>query len=122
MSCYFFGDYNINLLSSEGNLFNNEFIDMFCSFSFYPVIDKPTRITKDSATLIDNMFTNKPDTVRESGILFGDISDHLTIFSVISPSCIFFNSDNVNSFKRVVNDYNIAIFCRHLRVLTGIFV
>ena len=44
---------------------------------------KPTRITKSTATLIDNLFTNNlSKTEHLNGILFNDISDHLPIFTI----------------------------------------
>ena len=43
---------------------------------FYPLINKPTRITDSSATLIDNIFTNVHNTETKSGIWITDISDH----------------------------------------------
>ena len=46
----------------------------------YPLIDKPTRVTDSSATLIDNIFTNELCHNLTCGILFNDISDHLPIF------------------------------------------
>ena len=50
------------------------------------MISRPTRITSKTASLIDNIFTNEPTNCAVSGLLFTDISDHLTIFS-ISNKC-----------------------------------
>ena len=55
---------------------------MMFSLGLYPLIDKPTRITDHSATLIDNIFTNELDSKINSGLLISDISDHLPIFAV----------------------------------------
>ena len=55
---------------------------MMFSLGLYPLIDKPTRITDHSATLIDNIFTNELDSKINSGLLISDISDHLPIFEV----------------------------------------
>ena len=42
-----------------------------------------TRITRSTATLIDNIFTNNANkTGHQSGILLNDISDHLPIFTI----------------------------------------
>ena len=38
-----------------------EFKNMLSSNQFYPLINKPTRITKSSATLIDNIYCNMPN-------------------------------------------------------------
>ena len=56
-------------------------LDMMYSLGIYPVIDKPTRITDISATLIDNIFTNELRNHIISVILLNDISDHITSFA-----------------------------------------
>lgn len=44
------------------------------SFGFYPLM------TKDSATLIDNILVNINDGKINSGLLVTDVSDHLPVF------------------------------------------
>ena len=55
-SCYLAGDFNIDLLNCK-QLHGQSFLDQLFSFGFYPRIDRPTRITDTSATLIDNIST-----------------------------------------------------------------
>ena len=50
------------------------------SIGLYPLIDRPTRISNHSFTLIDNVFTNVTNHKVTSGILVSDITDHLPIF------------------------------------------
>ncbi|CAH3170307.1 unnamed protein product, partial [Porites lobata] len=45
-----------------------------------PLINRPTRITAHSATLIDNIFTNNVRCKHFNGIVINDISDHLPVF------------------------------------------
>ena len=47
-----------------------------------PLISNPTRITRKSSTLIDNIFTNDIKHDVNSGIVIEDISDHLPIYAV----------------------------------------
>ena len=48
-----------------------------------PLITKPTTVTKSTASLIDNIFTNNANkTGHQSGILLNDISDQLPIFTI----------------------------------------
>ena len=60
----------------------HNFINQLFSSSFYPHITKPTRITHKSATLIDNILTNRLNDNDLKGILFTDMSDHLPIFTL----------------------------------------
>ena len=43
----------------------------------FPLINKPSRITNHSATLIDNIFSNAFGISHNSGIVVNDLSDHL---------------------------------------------
>ena len=79
-------DFNIDLLRNDTNnltaelqidFVHNMFANMFC-----PTISKPTRITQQSATLIDNIITNIHEYSIKSGILYNDISDHFPIFNL----------------------------------------
>jgi hypothetical protein len=81
--CIHVGDYNLNLLNSANHIPTNEFADLNFSHSLYPVINKPTRITPNSASLIDNIFINSNDIPNNlSGILLNDISDHFPVFFI----------------------------------------
>ena len=81
--CYIMGDFNINLLNHALHVQTTDFIDTMFASSFFPLINRPTRITHTSSTLIDNIFTNCTYTQHAlSGILTSDISDHLPIFHI----------------------------------------
>ena len=83
-SCYLMGDYNIDFFKHSTHNPTSEYLDLMFSNSFIPLIDKPTRITPKSATLIDNIFANKYDNEHKymTGILTTDISDHYPIFHI----------------------------------------
>ncbi|CAB3996990.1 RNA-directed DNA polymerase from mobile element jockey-like, partial [Paramuricea clavata] len=55
------GDFNINLLASDTCKDAQNFLFSLQSLGLMPTIDKPTRIYKNSATLIDNIFINNFD-------------------------------------------------------------
>ena len=50
---------------------------------FFPLITRPTRITANKASLIDNIFTKNPLCRSLSSLFLNDISDHLPIFSLV---------------------------------------
>ena len=54
---YIIGDFDVNLLNEDIHIPTSDFIT-FSSYSLYPSITKPTRITTKSAILINNIFTN----------------------------------------------------------------
>ena len=55
------GDFNINLLNVDDHLPSAGFLEMMYSYSFLPLINKPTRVKSTSATLIDNIYCNNID-------------------------------------------------------------
>ena len=78
------GDFNINILNSENHDLTGQFVDIMSSNAFLLLITRPTRITANSATLIDNIFTNNLDDIVHSvhGIFVTDISDLYPIFCI----------------------------------------
>ena len=76
------GDFNINLLNYTNHAFTSDFVDLVHSYPFISLINRPTRITSNSATFIDNKFANKPNLNSYQGILVTDISDHLPIIYI----------------------------------------
>ena len=80
---YLVGDYNINLLNYENHIPTSEFVDLMYSYTLFPLIRKPTRIQSNSATLIDNIFSNiSLDGLYFNGILVTDVSDHYPVFHI----------------------------------------
>ena len=71
------GDFNINLLNAETNIKISEFYDNMSSHFFAVYILQPTRLTKNSKTIIDNIFLNSIKFETFSGNLTSLISDHL---------------------------------------------
>jgi len=82
--CYLMGDFNIDLLKNNKHFPTQYFVDVLISSGFYPLIIRPTRITENFATLIDNIFTNVHDVHIKPGIWIVDISDHLPVLAILS--------------------------------------
>jgi exonuclease III len=80
---YIMGDFNIDLLKAQDHRTTLNFLDTMSSYHFLPVITQPTRITLNTATLIDNFFTNRTSKIIDSAIIVEDISDHLPIMTWI---------------------------------------
>ena len=81
----------------------NDFIDQLYSYGLQPLITRPTRITRDTKTLIDNIFTTDLNSHKQSGIIINDISDHLPIYVVTR----YIHKETLNKTcvkKRVIND------------------
>ena len=71
-------DHNLNLLKSSTHTETQSFIDLNFDHYLFPCITRPTRITKTSATLIDNTFiSQKLHNSFDTCIVVHDLSDHL---------------------------------------------
>ena len=77
------GDFNINLLDYENNKTAQNFVNLMFRCGMVPAINKPTRVTRYTATAIDHIFTNSIiNTEIKSAIIRADISDHFPILFV----------------------------------------
>ena len=75
---------------------------LVCLRSCYliPTVDKPTRVHRTSATMIDNIFVN-PNKLLASGNI-SDISDHFSQFCITTSA-----KDNSQQFKNIeIRDYS----------------
>ena len=108
------GDFNIDILKHKVNQGTKSFLDTMYSIGLYPLIDRPTRISNHSFTLIDNVFTNVTNHKVTSGILVSDITDHLPIFVF----CTYPNPNRAdqkcNVKKRIINENTLLSLSNNL--------
>jgi hypothetical protein len=115
---FIMGDFYINLLNNGKHKPTAEFIEHMFAHSYIPLITKPTRITDQSATLIDNIFTNNTYSThqRHVGIMYTDISDHFPIYCFDTKLSIKkkdflvkkrdINSLTIQNFKHILNSFD----------------
>ena len=77
-------DHNLDLLKSSIHKPTSLFVEMLLDNSMIPTITKPTRISKTTATLIDNILISEDlQEVYNSGILIDNCSDHLPCYTTL---------------------------------------
>ena len=114
--CYIMGDFNINLLHYGTANHVNKFLDLMYSNSFFPLNDKPTRVTPTSETLIDNIFYNTFQHSLITTVLCTDISDHFPLLSFNESFSTTLNS--TSSFQsRSINQANTLLFLERLSLV-----
>ena len=119
-TCFLAGDFNIDLLEVENHHPTQTFIDTITSNSFVPCILLPSRVTKSTSTLIDNIFLYQTK-IKEnqsilSGNIYSDISDHLPNITHLSfpgkksppnrPHIRLINSSRKSKFNKVISETN----------------
>ena len=83
------GDFNLDLLKYETHAPTASYLDLLTERRLLPRIVRPTRIKKQSATLIDHIFTKESGSTVLSGILNTEIAgnngytDHLPTFIIL---------------------------------------
>ena len=81
MKIILLGDFNINFKSMSDKLTN--LICLTCYFGLAATINESTRITPQSSTCIDNIFTNINEPSSNARVLGTCMSDHLGQYIII---------------------------------------
>lgn len=112
---FIFGDTNLNLIDYQ-NPNIQRFTTLLFGNSFIPLINRPTRITKKSATLIDHIITNTSFTsINKSGIIKTDVSDHFPIYTITKKKICDLKSHQKRIYCRKYNEKAILNFKADLR-------
>ena len=112
-TCYLLGYLNINLLRHSVHRQTKDFLDIMYSNEFIPLINRPTRVTAETATIIDHIYTNDLNATRMTaqGILVTDITDHYPVFHFSQP---FGNSQSNEDegffYTRRITQSNMKLF------------
>uniref|UniRef100_A0A6Q2ZN45 Reverse transcriptase domain-containing protein n=1 Tax=Esox lucius TaxID=8010 RepID=A0A6Q2ZN45_ESOLU len=111
--CILLGDYNIDI-SNEDEA-KHDFMNTLHSSSFFPTINRFTRVTSTSKTIIDNIITNIQNIKLITGIVQSDITDHF-------PIVIFFGSGRLVSppltkiKTKIINERSLQHLTANLQV------
>ena len=110
-TCFLVGDLNLNLIDYQSNAKVRDFVNLIFQHSLVPIVNKPTRVRKSNATLIDYIITNSfMDQENLTGILKTDISDHFPIFTISVKHRLDSSDKKVTIRKRIINADSIQEF------------
>ena len=77
-------DHNLDFLKHHVHHRRQDFLELIMDSGLIPAITRPTRITPNSATLIDNIFLSINLTARKrTGIIVFDLSDHMPYITIV---------------------------------------
>ena len=81
------GNFNINSLDHSRNSIVCDFYNLPFQNSIFPIINRPTRVTKTIATIIDHILTNSIIvSLLHSGIVKTDVNDHFAVFYLVKTN------------------------------------
>ena len=101
---YVMGDFNIDLLRTGMHGPTSGYMEGFNSVGFYPLVAIPTRLTSDTATLIDNVWTNNLRDRIVSGAVTVRVSDHLPIYVIVGGESGAAAEGEKGQRRRLVNE------------------
>lgn len=109
------GDFNINLFNPFNLNVVNNFITAMAGHSFYPVIDKPTRMSPENSStklsLIDHIWLNFiPHDNIQSSVLEFEVSDHMPVLLKFNISTDIPEENNVVTYRKLKNENNMGKF------------
>lgn len=120
-SCYLMGDFNMDLLKFDTHTETSNLLDLIYSNGFIPVICKPTRITTETESLIDHIYTNEIHNdqrfKKKQGILRTDISDHCPVFYISYKESVVKNDKGNSYIGRKIDPTTIAVFCNEMNII-----
>ena len=108
---YIMGDFNVDLLRVDTHGPTSDYLGGFTLEGYYPLVSLPTRLTDTTATLIDNIWTNKVEEIG-SGLVTVRLSDHLPIFAFIGGERDRERVREMNGRRRLVNEGRFRRFAR----------
>ena len=93
---YICGDFKFDLLKINTDHYTQHFFNLLCSYGFLPHIRQPTRVTDNTASVIDNIFSNN----IHDNIICGNIL--LTLYEHFSQ---FLSVERENVDLKEINIY-----------------
>ena len=91
--CFILGEFNFELLDSFYQL-TKSFTDIMFSFNYYPLINKPTRITENKLYYRSHLYQHNQHQIS-SGINTHSIADHLPIIQISVIGELTYHEKNV---------------------------
>ena len=121
-------DHNLDFLKHDKHAPTRQFIESNLDFNLLPIITRPTRVTHNSATLIDNIIISEKLQIKyKCGIMINDTSDHLPCYLTLPDETDHevkkFNLKHVQKFTTktriaIVRDLNEIAWVRVLENLS----
>ena len=108
---FIFGDFNYDLAKTVQNSHVSDFTEIMLNYCLYSLINKSTRISQESATVLDHIWTNSYSLSINSGIILHPISDHMPVILSINTNE---SNKRVTGYKRSFNNKNINKFNQEL--------
>ena len=110
---------NLNVLDCNKNEKVTKFLNLTFEYGLVPVINKPTRVTKITATALNHIVTNSLlHRALNTGITKIDISDYFPILLIAETEMRMTPNEKVQITKRLINNKAKSKFKNALQKVT----
>ena len=93
---YLCGDFNFDLLKIDTDSSTQKFFNLLCCYGFLPHIIQPTRLTTNTSTVIDNVYSNNIQDEVISGNILLTLSEHFSQFISVKRERIDIKKVNIS--------------------------
>ena len=107
------GDFNTDMLTKSSNTLSKGLNYFMQSFAFKQIITKPTRIAKESKSLLDLIIVSDKDKICKSGLIDCVLSDHQPVYCCRKTEKVVYGKHNTATIRSMKN-YDKDIFCQYL--------
>ena len=101
---YPLGDFNIDLIKTKSSNRIKTYPDDSIGSAVKCLINQPTRVCKNSKSLLDHNYSNNLNNQLMPGIVISDISDHYSVFALI-PTVKHFKNNARQIWKRDMKNF-----------------
>ena len=89
------GDFNFDLLKIDSDHVIQHFFNLLCSYGCLPHVLQSTRVTENTATVIDNIFSNNIQDNTISGDILLTLSEHFSQFLSVKREMVDIKKVNI---------------------------
>ena len=102
------GDFNLDLLKIESDHNCQHFFNLLSSYGFLPHILQPTRVTENTAAVINNIFSNNIQDNIVSGNILLTLSEHFSQFLSVKREKV--DLKKINIYQRNYSKFSSESF------------
>ena len=115
---FYAGDFIADLLAPDKTpKAGRRLLDLLDIYDLHCLINKATRKTKTSETLLDLILTNNKRTILTSGVVDTLLSDHSLVYTVLRSSAPRSRSRSRKIFSRSLKSFNQQNFVRDMQMV-----
>ena len=104
--CIILGDMNCDVMKIDKPHHTKRLCEIMKRFNYKQLISSPTRVTKDTGTLIDLIWTNEPEKISRADVIETAFSDHYFVYCAVGKGNGYKENEHRYKVGRKMNKVN----------------